>query len=406
MERLGYEPDMTTAQADAILADIQDLGETMIKLHGQRSQVRTIDRDVEAFAADAAALVDRAAPDLVGQPFAGQVREMARRLKESRAVAQKRSALAEQRDGEAARLRAAEADHAAAVAALERLRREAGCASADDLAEADRRSRELDRLLADRRSCEDGLRALAVGQDLDAFVTSVEEAREEELGPRIREIEAEIEALDAEMGDVRAAGGVAQERLRKMDGGEHSAEAAEASQEVLARLQADVTRFATLKLAESVLRRGIDRYREKNQGPILARAGELFSGLTGGSFARLQIDDEEGRAVLQGVRADGTAVGVDGMSDGSHDQLYLALRLASLESWLRTHEAIPLVVDDILLNFDDRRALAALRALAELSSRTQVLFFTHHRHLADLASANLPNGLLFRHELADPIGAA
>jgi len=87
------------------------------------------------------------------------------------------------------------------------------------------------------------------------------------------------------------------------------------------------------------------------------------------------------------------------MSNGSHDQLYLALRLASLESWLRAHEPIPFVVDDILLNFDDRRALAALRALTALSHQTQVLFFTHHRHLVELAGANLPPDVLFVHEL-------
>ena len=49
------------------------------------------------------------------------------------------------------------------------------------------------------------------------------------------------------------------------------------------------------------------------------------------------------------------------MSDGTADQLYLALRLASLETYLDDHEPIPLVVDDILVNFDDARALAALR---------------------------------------------
>ncbi len=103
--------------------------------------------------------------------------------------------------------------------------------------------------------------------------------------------------------------------------------------------------------------------------------------------------------MLKGVRTDDHLVGVEGMSDGSHDQLYLALRLASLESWLQAHEPIPFVVDDILLNFDNRRALAALRALAELSQRTQVLFFTHHDHLLDLARTNLPQDIVFVQKL-------
>ncbi len=128
----------------------------------------------------------------------------------------------------------------------------------------------------------------------------------------------------------------------------------------------------------------------------------MFAALTGGSFIRLQIDDDDGRSVLKGVRPDGRLVATDGMSDGSHDQLYLALRLASLESWLDTHESVPFVVDDILLNFDDQRAAAALRELAGLSRRTQVLFFTHHRHIIDLARAELPDDLVFVHELPEP----
>ncbi len=155
------------------------------------------------------------------------------------------------------------------------------------------------------------------------------------------------------------------------------------------------------------MRKGIEKYREKNQGPILARASVLFAKLTGGSFARLQIDDDgDGRSVLKGVRPNGQLIGVEAMSDGSHDQLYLALRLASLETWIQSHEPIPFVVDDILLNFDDGRAIAALDALAELSRQTQVLFFTHHRHIVDLACAHLPRDIVFVHELPGPRVAA
>jgi uncharacterized protein YhaN len=73
------------------------------------------------------------------------------------------------------------------------------------------------------------------------------------------------------------------------------------------------------------------------------------------------------------------------MSDGTRDQLYLSLRLASLEKYLQAGEPMPFIVDDILVNFDDRRAAATLRALAELSKKTQVLFFTHHERLVELA---------------------
>ena len=49
-------------------------------------------------------------------------------------------------------------------------------------------------------------------------------------------------------------------------------------------------------------------------------------------------------------------------------------------------EPLPLVVDDLFITFDDARARAVLNVLGELAKRTQVIVFTHHRHLVELAS--------------------
>jgi uncharacterized protein YhaN len=76
------------------------------------------------------------------------------------------------------------------------------------------------------------------------------------------------------------------------------------------------------------------------------------------------------------------------MSDGTLDQLYLALRIASLEHYFGAHDPAPFIVDDVLLNFDDERAAAALTALNALSARTQIIFFTHHQRLVELAGAH------------------
>jgi uncharacterized protein YhaN len=73
------------------------------------------------------------------------------------------------------------------------------------------------------------------------------------------------------------------------------------------------------------------------------------------------------------------------MSDGTADQLFLALRLAALEQSIAAGVALPFLADDLFINFDDARARAGLEVLGELSRMTQVLFFTHHAHLAAMA---------------------
>jgi hypothetical protein len=91
-------------------------------------------------------------------------------------------------------------------------------------------------------------------------------------------------------------------------------------------------------------------------------------------------------------------VPVEGMSDGTRDQLYLALRIAALEQHFRANGPMPVVADDLLINFDDRRAAAALRVLAELShSRSDGLH--PPSPLVELARATLEADLFCVHEL-------
>ena len=90
---------------------------------------------------------------------------------------------------------------------------------------------------------------------------------------------------------------------------------------------------------------------------------------------------------------------VDGMSEGTRDQLYLALRLAGLEMHLAEHEPMPMILDDLLVHFDDTRARHALAALGRLAGKSQVLLFTHHAHLVELARQELGAKGFHLHEL-------
>jgi uncharacterized protein YhaN len=208
--------------------------------------------------------------------------------------------------------------------------------------------------------------------------------------------------LESERGELRERIGSERKELEKMDSGTEAADAAEEAQHLVVQIEADVRQYVRLRLASAVLREAIERYQKKHEAPVLRRASELFCRLTAGSFQHLLADfDPQGEKVLMGVRADGgQPVALAGMSDGTCDQLYLALRLASLENFLGDREPIPFIVDDILISFDDQRAAAALKILAELSRRTQIIFFTHHEHLVRMATDSLDGDTLFVHELA------
>ena len=77
------------------------------------------------------------------------------------------------------------------------------------------------------------------------------------------------------------------------------------------------------------------------------------------------------------------------MGTGTADQLHIALRIASIVDYLRRAPPLPFIADDLFINFDDERAAAGFQVLGQLAEKTQVLFFTYHQHLVDIASETL-----------------
>jgi chromosome segregation protein len=121
--------------------------------------------------------------------------------------------------------------------------------------------------------------------------------------------------------------------------------------------------------------------------PSLSRsAGAVFKDLTQGRYVTLATQEEEdGRMVVVALRPDGFACPAERLSEGTRDQLYLALRLAAIRAHAGQAEPLPFIADDLLASFDDRRARATLHALAEFGAVTQTILFTHHDHIAAMA---------------------
>lgn len=245
-----------------------------------------------------------------------------------------------------------------------------------------------------------GLHGAARGEPLDAFIDRVAAEPADRLA-------AERDGLDQEFPGLQAQRDRAVRRLVEVEAdkhaleqaGEAAADARQAAENRAAAIRQDAARYLRLRLAIHFLREQIERYRRENQGPLLERASRLFTAVTGGSFEGLATAySGDDAPILVGLRS-GAEVPVAGMSEGTRDQLYLALRLAAIERHQQHHEPMPVILDDLLVTFDDARASAVLSLLAELGGRTQVLLFSHHRHLIELARATLPADAVHHHAL-------
>ncbi|EAU40481.1 hypothetical protein FP2506_04611 [Fulvimarina pelagi HTCC2506] len=209
--------------------------------------------------------------------------------------------------------------------------------------------------------------------DLDLAETESEErdltARSNETYAELREKRNEKEALSRGQG---AEGAVFEQK------------AVEAEMLDLAR------RWAVLKIAANLVSATLDKHRQSQDAPLMRRAGERMSRLTDGAFPSLsQQFDENDVARLITVRKNGERLRINDLSDGTRDQLYLALRLAFIEDYATRNEPIPFVGDDIFQTFDDERTAAGLQTLADASEHMQPILFAHHRSVVEIAKDRL-----------------
>nr|WP_315227677.1 AAA family ATPase [uncultured Albidiferax sp.] len=212
-------------------------------------------------------------------------------------------------------------------------------------------------------------------------------------------LDAQVTQLEADIATASANAHTARQALEAIDTSAAAAEAREQMESAVARLRAAVPPWMQLRLADSLLQEALRRFRERAQAPMVRLASEYFGLITGGRYPKLVVDTSAERPVLQAEGTDGRLIGVEAMSEGTADQLYLALRLAALELQRGHGPAMPLVLDDVLMTSDDTRATHIFQALARFAKEGQVLLFTHHQHLVQVGQAALPAGELAVHHL-------
>lgn len=401
MKRIGLPPETLPDVAEAFLNKTEELFQIVEGLPAQETRINRLKSYLEGYTAEVADLLRRVKmPELDGLPPDHAVLRLHDELRDALANRQKLVQLEQQVKDRQEEIENRRREICDAEAELERLKNQARCHRLAELEEQEERSFRFQELQGGLKGCEEQILSHGAGLTLEEILKEAEAVDPDEVSAKLRRTKEEIklrekdqEILNQEIGSLKA-------KKERIDGRAEAAAAAEEAEHLLAEIGTLTSRYLCLHLAATLLEQGIERYRQNHQAPVLRRASELFSRLTLGSFKELTVGfDKDDQPVLMGLRPTGEEVNVEAMSDGARDQLFLALRLASLEDYLKNNEPMPLVVDDALVNFDDERAHVALEVLGELAAKTQILFFTHHRHLVSLAAKTLPGEILQCHRL-------
>ena len=396
---LDVKEDVRPPRVQSLLESYTELFARLDEADGYKRRVFGIDQDIEHFETKARQFIATVACEMDTSELGTAVEQLSELLRQAQAEETRRAGLEKQIRALPLDLHKAEGEQQRANDVLSALCDEGGCAKVEDLEESDRQSTALKSLRQRVSAVVEEILRGGDGSSLDALIAEADDTDADALPVRLGQISSRMGELEGESARLLETKGAEENELRRLNGESVAADKAALSQDLLASIRRHLEIYMRNRVAAIILKKEIEHYRRENQDPLLVRSGRLFSMLTCDSFVDLTSDVENDEPRLVGVRPDGKCVGVEGMSSGTRDQLYLALRFATLEKYLTKAEPMPFIVDDILINFDDERANATLGVLAELSSKTQVLLFTHHARVMEMAAGIASDHGVFVHQL-------
>ena len=142
--------------------------------------------------------------------------------------------------------------------------------------------------------------------------------------------------------------------------------------------------YAKLLLAKAMVETAIAAWESKSQPEVYKQAGRFLSLMTDGKWIKVSMEDGKNLLVTDATRTSRSPLH---LSLGTCQQLYLSLRIALLLTADNVGRAVPILADDILVNFDAKRRQGAAQALAELAQKRQVILFTCHEEILDVLRA-------------------
>ena len=199
--------------------------------------------------------------------------------------------------------------------------------------------------------------------------------RMQEAQDALNSAEDEFQALNARRADLRA-------EMKNMASDATISFLRAREAELAEEIRSLALEWGAYTLAGSFLERAVSCLEQEQQPEVITRAGTMFRDITDGRYARIYAP--LGEKDIELIMADGSRKRPEQLSRGTAELLYLCLRMGYVYTRSLQGANLPVVMDDVLVNFDATRATQAAQAISGLARDHQVFLFTCHKHLLQL----------------------
>ena len=378
--REEFDPDTTLE----FMARVETARASLGEVRRMRSRVAAIEKDLAEFQELVATPAETIGLD-PGNPseVAAAADSLIDRLDQARQDFSRRATALEQQEEtqraverQTQRLQAVQQELDALLAAGE-------AADQEDFRRRARQHQERQELERHRGELERGLERLSgPGEKYDAFRESLADTGPDRLDQEAEELSLAFQNVEAERTLLLEERGGLDNELERLTGEEESSRLRTHRETLVEQLRECAREWSKLAVAEALLEKTRQKFEEERQPRVIQHAQEFFSHITGQRYERLFVPiGDRTVTVMDGA---GGAKQPGALSRGTREQLYLALRFGLVREFGEHAERLPVVVDEVLVNFDPERARLAAEAFAALSETNQVLVFTCHPGTADL----------------------
>ncbi len=375
----------------------------MNEIANLEARINGMEKDLEQFARDLAVLSGDLGEEIGSEDPKVCARRLLKAFQDNQNAEERRRELAGPLKKEEAQRNLAALTLAQAEKSLEDLCRRGHVPAPESLDPLIAALEDKRRLEQRRDEVRQSLHEQSQGRTIEELDAEMQAYRDQDLVEVLREMEEERQQLQEKKEQMLAERGELKEAERRQTGDASLADRNQKLVDLAEDIAISTREYVRLLFAKEILAQVVDQYFQEHKGPALERASEYFSRMTLGAFVGIDLargfDERRNRdskedLPLLGIRAGSKdLVEPVSMSDGTRDQLYLALRLATAVEYMKDSEPMPLILDDLLVGFDDERTRATLEVFGDLAARTQVLVFTHHEAVVQAAkSLDVPSG--------------
>jgi len=379
----GFPADWSVRIASKTLQGLHDAKQKYRESKSLDEQATTLQEEVTRFQEAARSVCMETRPDLVDFPISDMVSRLSDDLAQATDAERQQTSLHENADRISRRVKVCENEVAELSSNIDKLLKAAEISSPEDFLEIAQQAQRQQDLLAEHTALTRDLKRLAGVENVETFLSELAESDTDTLPLKRDEIQQRHQQIDQDRDEALRLESEARTAFQSMDGTSEAAALQLEQESAYAQLGSAVDRLAPLVIAQTLLKRAVERFEKEHQPAMLTEVGRLLSRMTAGRYVAIRRRlDEAG--TMQVEQHNGKLKTPDQLSTGTREQLYLAIRLAYVQQYCRESEPLPLIMDDILVNFDEQRAKNTLEVLFELPNDIQVLFLTCHDHMTEL----------------------